>query len=194
LVNGYYGPLDSAAFPPAPAGEGSNPLLYVLRAMETKAASSSSPLTMREDRREEEDDLYGAGAGWVEARTTCDHLGVLSSDLSHIPPPDTSCTRCYHPAENWLCLSCKDVLCSRFINKHMLTHHQETGHSIALSYSDLSVWCFACESYLDAQAILQLQHVYEVAHLLKFGVSPPTRPVEHLQVGLQSQQEERSAS
>lgn len=40
-------------------------------------------------------------------------------------------------------------------------------------FSDLSVWCFACDSYLDAQSILELRPVYEVAHLLKFGERPP---------------------
>lgn len=42
--------------------------------------------------------------------------------------------RCQHPSENWLCLSCKDVLCSRFVNKHMLQHFHQTSHCLALSY------------------------------------------------------------
>jgi hypothetical protein len=46
--------------------------------------------------------------------------------------------------------------------------------------SDLSVWCFACDSYLDAQSILELRPVYEVAHLLKFGERPPFRSLEVL--------------
>nr|TKW29058.1 hypothetical protein SEVIR_3G370900v2 [Setaria viridis] len=75
-------------------------------------------------------DLYGAAAGWVEARTSCPHLGTMppagAIDLERVPPPDSPCSRCHHPAENWLCLICKDVLCSRFINKHMLCHYQET--------------------------------------------------------------------
>ncbi|XP_077216503.1 histone deacetylase-like protein [Tasmannia lanceolata] len=140
------------------------------------AVSSSSAM-------EEVEELYGAESGWVEARTSCDHLSTLSLDLSHIPTPDSPCSRCYHPAENWLCLSCKDVLCSRFVNKHMLMHYQETQHCVALSYSDLSVWCFSCDAYLDAQVILQLRSVYEIAHLLKFGVSPPFPTTECLQLG-----------
>ena len=46
--------------------------------------------------------------------------------------------------------------------------------------SDLSVWCFACDSYLDAQSILELRPLYEVAHLLKFGERPPFRSLEVL--------------
>ncbi|XP_010939126.1 uncharacterized protein [Elaeis guineensis] len=135
----------------------------------------------------ESEELYGAESGWVEARTSCDHLSSLCSDLSNIPVPDSPCTRCHHPAENWLCLSCKDVLCSRFINKHMLSHHQETGHCLALSFSDLSVWCFACEAYLDVQMIWQLRPVYEVAHLLKFGQRPPFLAIESLQLSTQNE-------
>lgn len=123
--------------------------------------------------------------------------------------------RCQHPDENWLCLCCKEVLCSRFVNKHMLEHYQEELHNLALSYrfftlfwdyaslcggcfsllvlflhctdwsllslSDLSVWCFSCEAYLDAQVIQQLRPAYETAYILKFGSPPPFRSIEHLQ-------------
>ncbi|GJM95581.1 hypothetical protein PR202_ga12339 [Eleusine coracana subsp. coracana] len=104
-------------------------------------------------------------------------LLIFMYDISH---EDIFSCRCHHPAENWLCLICKDVLCSRFINKHMLLHYQEAGHCLALSFSDLSVWCFACDSYLDIQAILELRPVYEVAHLLKFGEHPPFRSLDVL--------------
>ncbi|KAJ8763393.1 hypothetical protein K2173_002276 [Erythroxylum novogranatense] len=116
----------------------------------------------------EDDELTipGAESGWVEARTSCDHLAFLSSDLVHIPTPDSSCYRCEHPRENWLCLSCKDVLCSRFMNKHMLLHYQQQpNHCIALSFSDLSV-------------ISQLRPFYETAYILKFGEPPPFRVLE----------------
>ncbi|KAF7840750.1 histone deacetylase 6 [Senna tora] len=138
-------------------------------------ASSSS---RQEDLLEEDYDLiYGSDSGWVEARTSCDHLASLSADLAHIPTPQTPCNSCQHPNENWLCLSCKEVLCSRFVNKHMLQHYQQTNHSVALSFSDLSVWCFSCDAYLDAQVIQQLRPVHEVAYILKFGEAPPLRTI-----------------
>ncbi|THU62163.1 hypothetical protein C4D60_Mb01t02230 [Musa balbisiana] len=133
-------------------------------------------------REVDEEDFFGAESGWVEARTACDHLPSLCSDLSQIPLPDSPCSRCHHPAENWLCLSCKDVFCSRFINKHMLKHYEESGHCLALSFSDLSVWCFECDAYLDVQMIWQLRPVYEVAHLLKFEERPSFRAIEGLQL------------
>ncbi|GAB2268159.1 hypothetical protein Dimus_003137 [Dionaea muscipula] len=155
--------------------------------MSKEAASSSSSsaqllLVEDDDGGGEEEELmlmaYGSEPGWVEPQTECPHLTSLASsgsDLSHIPAPPTPCFRCDHPAENWLCLFCKDVLCSRFVNKHMLEHYKSKGHCLALSYSDLSVWCFICDAYLDAQLIQQLQPVYETAYILKFGEAPPVR-------------------
>ncbi|KAF3789824.1 Histone deacetylase 6 [Nymphaea thermarum] len=121
------------------------------------------------------DKEYGGDAGWVEARRFCDHLKTLSSDLLHIPPPQSSCSRCENPSENWLCLGCKGVFCSRFLNKHMLEHFQNTSHCLALSYSDLSVWCYLCDAYLDAHFILELRPVYETVYLLKFNERPPVQ-------------------
>ncbi|XP_021729667.1 histone deacetylase 6-like [Chenopodium quinoa] len=146
--------------------------------MAGEACSSSSAAIPEQFEDEEDLLLYGGGSGWVEPRTWCEHLPSLTSDLSHIPTPDTSCFRCHHPAENWVCLFCKDVLCSRFINKHMLEHYEQKGHCLALSYSDLSVWCFTCDAYLDAQVIQQLRVAYETAYLLKFGESPPVRTMK----------------
>ncbi|XP_004511307.1 uncharacterized protein [Cicer arietinum] len=135
------------------------------------SSSSSQPECLLSE--EDFDLIHGSESGWVQARTSCHHLAYLSSDLTHIPIPNTPCNRCQHPTENWLCLSCKEVLCGRFVNRHMLQHFQDTNHSVALSFSDLSVWCFSCDAYLDAQVILQLRSVHEVAYILKFGEPPP---------------------
>ena len=35
------------------------------------------------------------------------------------------------------------------MNEHMVMHQESTGHKIALSMADLSVWCYVCDSYLD---------------------------------------------
>ncbi|XP_059652544.1 uncharacterized protein LOC132299756 [Cornus florida] len=124
-------------------------------------------------------------SAWVEARTTCNHLASLSSDLTHFPTLDTPCNRCHHPDDNWLCLCCKDVLCSRYVNNHMLDHFQQSKHCVALGYSDLSVWCHLCNAYLDAQVILPLRPVYETVYKLKFGEareSPPSQAIEYLQI------------
>ncbi|XP_050210497.1 uncharacterized protein LOC126660847 isoform X2 [Mercurialis annua] len=133
------------------------------------SGSSSSPQPLEQGFEDDESMMvYGSEPGWVEAKTSCDHLGgSLCGDLTHIPGPDTPCH-------------------SRFVNKHMLQHYHETTHCVALSYSDLSVWCFACDAYLDAQVIMQLRPVYETAYILKFGEAPPFRAVELTQDGTSS--------
>ncbi len=32
-----------------------------------------------------------------------------------------------------------------------MVHQDTSGHKIALSMADLSVWCYLCDSYLDNQ-------------------------------------------
>lgn len=48
----------------------------------------------------------------------------------------------------------------------MLFHNLDSNHPLALSFSDLSVWCYPCESYIDNRQL----HVYKnLAHRHKFG-------------------------
>ena len=50
-----------------------------------------------------------------------------------------------------LSLKCLEVHCSRYVNEHMLFHGIDKGddHRLSLSFSDLSVWCYACDAYVD---------------------------------------------
>jgi NAD-dependent deacetylase sirtuin 2 len=75
--------------------------------------------------------------------------------------------------ENWLCLECGKVRCSRYVNKHGLTHWEDTktdenphGHCIAVSLADLSVWCHLCSAYLKHPA---LQPLVQQLEQMKFS-------------------------
>jgi NAD-dependent SIR2 family protein deacetylase len=79
------------------------------------------------------------------------------------------CSQGCSGSENWVCLFCGETLCSRYVYSHCLTHFQETksqaerslsvgelargvpafGHHLAISLSDLSVWCYECNAYID---------------------------------------------
>lgn len=51
----------------------------------------------------------------------------------------------------------------------MSNHHHvvtEREHTLTLSFSDLSVWCYKCEDYIDNSALFKYQNL---AHLDKFG-------------------------
>ena len=42
----------------------------------------------------------------------------------------------------------------------------ETEHFLALSFSDLSVWCYCCDNYVDN---IRMYDVKNAAHKNKFG-------------------------
>lgn len=76
------------------------------------------------------------------------------------------CSGCQSSIENWICLHCFQTYCGRYIGEHMLYHHLESDHPLTLSFSDLSVWCYPCEAYIDNPIL----HKYKnLAHVDKFG-------------------------
>lgn len=74
--------------------------------------------------------------------------------------------------ENWLCLTCHEVYCSRYVAEHMLFHGIEKNHLMTVSFCDLSVWCYGCEQYVDNEVLYPVQNML---HLEKFGVEKPKR-------------------
>ena len=80
------------------------------------------------------------------------------------------CGDCGSTKENWVCLACGYVACSRYVEGHMQEHAQATQHRILLSFTDLSVWCNACDSYIKSP---ELAEVLIAVHRAKFGGVPP---------------------
>ena len=83
------------------------------------------------------------------------------------------CQECGETEDIWICLKCYRTFCGRGANGHALAHSELTGHKLCMSYSDLSVWDYGHEAYLDALTIPELKAVYSVAHTVKFGQPPP---------------------
>ena len=73
---------------------------------------------------------------------------------------------CENIGENWVCLKCGLVGCSRYKNSDMMRHQEETEHQIALSFSDLSFWCYSCNEYIMADALHALLQMFSKK---KFG-------------------------
>uniref|UniRef100_A0A1L8DWX0 Protein deacetylase HDAC6 n=1 Tax=Nyssomyia neivai TaxID=330878 RepID=A0A1L8DWX0_9DIPT len=97
----------------------------------------------------------------------CPHLTLL--DPSQAPTEINTfapCEVCTSAVENWICLHCFRTLCGRYVGEHMLYHHLDTEHPLTLSYSDLSVWCYKCESYIDNPMLYKYKNM---AHVCKFG-------------------------
>ncbi|KAJ3093855.1 NAD-dependent protein deacetylase sirtuin-2 [Physocladia obscura] len=74
--------------------------------------------------------------------------------------------------ELWACLAaaCATVGCSRYAAAHALSHSRATHHHIALSLADLSVFCYACDSYVEHPA---LHPAIDCVHLARFDEPHP---------------------
>jgi hypothetical protein len=105
------------------------------------------------------------------ANSSASAAGVahLKSDVEE----DGSCPQ----GENWLCLECGVIRCSRYVNGHGLAHWEDTksgdpagvGHCVAVSLADLSVWCHICSAYLRHPSLRPLTNMLEQ---LKFDDGP----------------------
>ncbi|NP_001398541.1 histone deacetylase 6 isoform 4 [Mus musculus] len=80
------------------------------------------------------------------------------------------CKTCGTVQENWVCLTCYQVYCSRYVNAHMVCHHEASEHPLVLSCVDLSTWCYVCQAYVHHE---DLQDVKNAAHQNKFGEDMP---------------------
>uniref|UniRef100_A0A3Q0R587 Protein deacetylase HDAC6 n=1 Tax=Amphilophus citrinellus TaxID=61819 RepID=A0A3Q0R587_AMPCI len=100
----------------------------------------------------------------------CPHLDAVkplpSSGIDVFLP----CKDCGSEAENWICLTCYQVFCGRYVNEHMVNHGVVSEHPLVLSFCDLSVWCYLCEAYVHNQVLYEAKNA---AHCAKFGEEIP---------------------
>jgi len=111
--------------------------------------------------------MYAVSPKYDCPHVNSDHLLDDFAELEQVSLGQ-QCPDCKNVGENWVCLKCKTVKCSRYINEHMLMHALETTHALCLSFSDLSFWCYHCESYI---ANPNLQRIYEIFSMKKFGTT-----------------------
>jgi histone deacetylase 6 len=94
------------------------------------------------------------GVHAVVPLTYCPHLTQVcplpSFDFIDVNKP---CKDCNSRQENWICLTCHGVFCSRFVNSHMVEHFEKSKHPMVLSFSDLSIWCYACDAYVENEIL-----------------------------------------
>jgi len=85
-----------------------------------------------------------------------DHLDSSFSSLKELLLT-SPCRECGDNTENWLCLTCENLFCSRYVNKHMSVHYEEMKHPVAFSLSDGSFWCYECSSYIINNQLSYMQ-------------------------------------
>ncbi|KAJ3401264.1 NAD-dependent protein deacetylase sirtuin-2 [Chytriomyces hyalinus] len=117
----------------------------------------------------------------VYPKTDCPHVfehvgnfeGAAAMRLAeHAHSSQCSIADCGSSHENWVCLSanCVAVCCSRYVNGHMAAHFEETRHAVSLSFTDLSVFCYECDSYITHPRLL---NALNACHEAKFGEPHP---------------------
>jgi len=91
----------------------------------------------------------------VVPKEDCPHIRAsetLFCDESHaaeVAFSATPCVDCGDSSECWLCLHCRKLHCSRYVKGHAAKHaNANAEHCVAVSLSDMSVWCFPCDSYI----------------------------------------------
>uniref|UniRef100_A0A2M4BB43 Protein deacetylase HDAC6 n=1 Tax=Anopheles marajoara TaxID=58244 RepID=A0A2M4BB43_9DIPT len=132
------------------------------------ASASASKQTLTEFLQENMQALENEEMFAIVPKEDCPHLNLLQPET--IPATidlAAPCTNCGSRSENWMCLICYGIYCGRYVGQHMVQHSTDTlDHPIALSFSDLSVWCYGCDSYIDNGAL----HPYKtLVHVAKFG-------------------------
>ncbi|XP_077995868.1 protein deacetylase HDAC6-like [Glandiceps talaboti] len=100
----------------------------------------------------------------------CPHLKSVQDVPSDGIDTSASCVQCHDVRENWVCLTCYKVFCGRFIHEHMVEHSTTSDHPLTLSYSDISVWCYLCDSYIHNEILAPAK---TAAYRHKFGEDPP---------------------
>ncbi|CAF0704332.1 unnamed protein product [Brachionus calyciflorus] len=93
----------------------------------------------------------------------CPHLLEINKNVDpQFIDVKRPCSSCQSLKENWICLSCFECGCSRFVKEHMSEHYEMTKHPMALSFSDLSVWCYVCDSYVHNDLLSEVKQKFKV--------------------------------
>ncbi|KAI6194681.1 UBP-type domain-containing protein [Aphelenchoides besseyi] len=107
----------------------------------------------------------GEGYYAVTPLSTCPHLSQVQPSPDEISV-NQPCKTCGVEGEVWICLTCYEVNCGRFVGGHALEHASTTKHAMALSFSDLSSWCYECNAYVHNDVLAAAKNA---AYKNKFG-------------------------
>lgn len=98
--------------------------------------------------------------------------GGLKDDTEYTEQGKATCPK----GENWWCLKCGGVYCSRYVNGHGVMHYEEKKkesnpneeHCVMVGLADLSVWCHVCGAYLETHHNKQLSSILKQLQRIKF--------------------------
>lgn len=114
--------------------------------------------------------------GYVDPKRDCPHMtDMVNRELSIGRARSVLSSGCEAPdcgdaSENWMCLQCGKVACSRYVKEHMLMHALDDGHLLSTSLRDLSTWCHGCNTYVVGD---DSNRIRDLLYLAKFNEVPP---------------------
>ncbi len=115
-------------------------------------------------------------SSYLPIQVHCKHIGtckVLDGDFDCAKLiSEQHCSSCGTEMEVWLCLVCLLQFCGRYQNSHMLEHHSDSGHCIIINLTDLSVWCYGCDMYLQHEEFPFISQFFSRLHYLKHKETP----------------------
>ncbi|EFA77796.1 NAD+-dependent deacetylase [Heterostelium album PN500] len=86
-----------------------------------------------------------------------------------------ACGKCDDESENWVCLKCRAIGCSRYVQSHASDHFDTCGHPISASFSDHSVWCYLCQEYLEHYTLAPF---LDILNTIKFFKEKEEKKIE----------------
>lgn len=115
----------------------------------SSTSNGSSIKKLSEFVAECQNDLADGNMFAIYPLNDCPHLDMINDvPVQGINIKDP-CQECSNTSENWICLICFTVHCARNINQHASIHAEDKAHPLTLSFTDLSVWCYGCDAYID---------------------------------------------
>jgi hypothetical protein len=143
------------------------------------------------------DDLFRKSCEYVPSSNSSSEIGQAKNDMNAAADAEdykgsinmntagdddesngTMIRGCDSRHENWWCLTCGGVFCSRYVNGHGVKHFELTGHPVACSLVDLSVWCHECRDYIDAGHFPILRSIVQQLQTVKFGRPSASRRLD----------------
>lgn len=116
----------------------------------------------------------------VSPKSNCPHISLIDlypiDQFKKLPFEKLKCKYCDIDIELWICLTCSQAFCGRYMNNHYQKHLSENPeHIICISSLDLSVWCYKCETvgFSDLGSYIQnivTNKYVKVLSDLKFGI------------------------
>jgi len=92
----------------------------------------------------------------------CINTSIFTESSISLP---SHCHSCNDSSENWICLSCGVISCSRHVNGHAGEHYESTKHPISASFSDHSFWCYTCDTYVHDKCLFE---ILDILQTIKF--------------------------